>query len=409
MDRGTEIQFEERAVPDRVLTDLAQQALEIARSDEHRRRRERWVQFHSLSPPRPLVHIAMYTDVWEREACPPQRFRHQDGLARLIEVQLRAKLWKALNIPDDEPLLPTVWLATPHPTGDERLWGVSCGVARTGQRGSYKPIPPVQEEADLSRLSYPPYEELTEQKRLLWEQAHELTGGLLPVKFHSDELHYGPFEWAVRLRGMDNLMYDVIDRPEFVHRLMDFITEGMVRYHVAREAAGAVDAEASWAIHMVYDTVPPGKEKLLSGSWAYVHAQSAAFLSPRMYAEFVHPYNARIATLFGKVYYHGCEDLSAKAGIIRDLPNLRLFHVSPWTAVEPVVQALGERFALEVHSHPTKVLFEFTPQQMRQELRQRHQAASGTAHVLKLCDVETVGADWERLKMWVHEARALVE
>jgi uroporphyrinogen-III decarboxylase len=36
---------------------------------------------------------------------------------------------------------------------------------------------------------------------------------------------------------MDNLLYDVIDRPQFVHRLMDFITEGMVRYHRAREAA----------------------------------------------------------------------------------------------------------------------------------------------------------------------------
>jgi hypothetical protein len=69
------------------------------------------------------------------------------------------------------------------------------------------------------------------------EEAVELTGGLLPIKFHSDELHYGPIEWAVRLRGMDNLLYDVIDRPQFVHRLMDFITEGMVRYHRAREAA----------------------------------------------------------------------------------------------------------------------------------------------------------------------------
>jgi hypothetical protein len=128
-----------------------------------------------------------------------------------------------------------------------------------------------------------------------------------------------------------------------------------------------------------------------------------------MYAEFVHPYNARLATLFGRVYYHGCEDLSAKAAIIKDLPNLRLFHVSPWTPVEPVVRVLGDRFALEVHSHPTKVLFEYSAQEMREELRQRHDAAKGTVHVLKLCDVETVGNNWQRLRKWAELARETVE
>jgi hypothetical protein len=394
---------------DSVLADLAQQVLEVSHSKEHQQRRDLWVQFHALRPPRPLVHYAMYTGVWEREIAYPERLRHHTGLARLIEVQLRAKLWKAQHIPDDEPLLPTIWLTTPHPPGDARLWGVALPVVRTEEWGAYKPVPPIQEESDLEKLHYPPYEEVPSLKSKMLEAAMELTGGLLPIKFHSDELHYGPIEWAVRLRGMDNLLYDVIDRPQFVHRLMDFITEGMVRYHRAREAAGAVDAEASWAIHMIYDTVPPGKENLLSGCWAYIHAQSAASLSPRMYAEFVHPYNARLATLFGRVYYHGCEDLSAKAAIIKDLPNLRLFHVSPWTPVEPVVRVLGDRLALEVHSHPTKVLFEYSAQEMREELRQRHEAAKGTVHVLKLCDVETVGNNWQRLRRWAELAREIVE
>lgn len=392
-----------------VLVDLAQQVLETSLSKEHLHRRDLWVQFHAMRPPRPLVHYAMYNSVWEREIASPDQFQHRTGLARLIEVQLRAKLWKAQHIPDDEPLLPTIWLATPHPPGEDRLWGVSLPVVRTAERGAYKPVPPIQQEADLEKLHYPPYEEVPSLKNELLEEARELTGGLLPIKFHGDELHYGPFEWAVRLRGMDNLLYDVIDRPAFVHRLMHFITEGMVCYHRAREEAGAVDAEASWAIHMVYDAVPPGKQNLLSGCWAYIHAQSAASLSPRMYAEFVHPYNTRLAMLFGKVYYHGCEDLSAKASIIRELPNLRLFHVSPWTPVEPVVQVLGDQFALEVHSHPTKVLFEFSEQEMVEELRSRHKAAKGTVHVLKLCDVETVGDRWERLRTWTECAREVVE
>jgi hypothetical protein len=151
-----------------------------------------------------------------------------------------------------------------------------------------------------------------------------------------------------------------------------------------------------------------GTGRRLKDCWAYVHAQSAASLSPRMYAEFVQPYNVRIAELFGKVYYHGCEDLSAKCRVIKDLPNLRLFHVGPWTPVDPVVAQLGDRFALEVHSHPTDVLFTFSPDDIREEIQRRHTAAEGVPHVLKLCDVETVGDRADRLRLWAETAREIV-
>ncbi|MGQ9486611.1 MAG: hypothetical protein ACUVTY_02395 [Armatimonadota bacterium] len=73
------------------------------------------------------------------------------------------------------------------------------------------------------------------------------------------------------------------------------------------------------------------------------------------------------------------------------------------------MKALGNRFALEIHSHPTKVLFEYSPQEMRKELYQRHQSAGDIVHILKLCDVETVGTNWERLKIWTELARETAE
>ncbi len=388
------------------LRDLAHEVLELSRSREQLERRALWVAMHALKPPRALVSYAMYTHVWEREIADPAWFRHESGLARHIEVQLRARLWKARYIPDDEPVLPTVWLHMPHPPGDDRLWGVALPSVRTDPLGAYKPIPPIRDERDLDRLRLPAYEELPDEAASLRQQAIELTGGLLPVKFHTDEIHYGPFEWVVRMRGMDNLLYDVVDRPDLVHALMRIATDGVVGYHRAREAAGAVDAEASWSFHMHYDACPePGNR--LRDSWAYVHAQSAASLSPRMYAEFVQPYNAEVAALFGKVYYHGCEDLSAKCRVIKGLPNLRLFHVGPWTPVEPVVECFGAGVALEVHSHPTNVLFAWSPDQVKADLRARHLAARSAPHVLKLCDVETVG-DPNKLLVWADAARTIV-
>ncbi len=392
-----------------VLTDLAHETLEVSRSPEHQRRRRLWARLHALQPERALASYAMYHHVWERDIACQADLRCEAGLARQIEVQLRARLWKARNIPDDEPLLPTVWLGCPHPVGESCLWGVPLSSRRTSETGSYKPVPPLADRPDVFLLRRPPYEEMPSEKQALIEECQELLGGLLPVKLQTDELHYGPFEWAVRLRGMDNLLLDVVDRPEFVHDIMDAITYGMESYHTAREAAGAVDAEQIWPIHMHYDDVPAGMQNRLKGCWAYVHAQSAASLSPAMYAEFVQPYNERIAAMFGKVYYHGCEDLSAKAPIIRALPNLRLFHVGPWTPLAPVLETFGGSVALEVHSHPAKVLEEFSREDIRRDVRDLHAQASGAPHTLKLCDVEAVRDRGEKLRIWAEEARAAVE
>jgi hypothetical protein len=127
-------------------------------------------------------------------------------------------------------------------------------------------------------------------------------------------------------------------------------------------------------------------------------------LSPSMYAEFIHPCNCRVAETAGWVYYHGCEDLSRKCRIIEGLPNLRLFHISPWTPPEPVIEQLGNRFAYEVHSHPAHVLFDDDPQQVRDELKRRCAAARGASHVLTLADVETFGGHFERTVRWANLA-----
>jgi hypothetical protein len=397
-----------------VLSDLADEVLALADSPEHLGRRRLWRSLHELNPPRALVSYAMYAHVWEREIAGSASFVHADGLERAIEVQLRARLWKARHIHDDEPVLPTVWLGMPHPPGGARLWGVALCSERSSLLGAYKPVPPIEGECEIARIRSPRYEEDREEGERLVREATELVGGKLPIKLHTDELHFGPFEWVVRMRGMDNLLFDVVDRPDMVHELMGFVTDGMVSYHMERELAGAVDAEASWGFHMYWDHPDdgpgmPAASDRLRDCWAYVHAQSAVSLSPRMYEEFVQPYNERIATLFGRIYYHGCEDLSRKCRTIGRLPNLRLFHVGPWTPVEPVVECLGRSVALEVHSHPTNVLFAWTPEQVRADLAARHAAAGDVPHVLKLCDVETIGAGPDRIRAWVQSAREVAE
>ena len=131
-------------------------------------------------------------------------------------------------------------------------------------------------------------------------------------------------------------------------------------------------------------------------------------LSPAMYEEFIQPYNARLAAIFNRVYYHGCEDLTQKIPIIRQLPNLRIFHVSPWTNLEVAVEQLGQEFVLETHVHPTDTLYTHTPAQIREELKRIMEIADGCSIAI-CCEIHSVGRDPSGVTTWAQIARDVTE
>ena len=395
---------------DPLLTDLAHEALAIWRSPEQERRRRLWADHFNGRTREAPVSCAMFQGnqdlVWQ-QILPEETFVHKEGVARIVEMYLRHCLWRAKNIPDDTPNNPTLKLSALPPHAREDLWGVPLAYESTGMAGgAYKPKPPLEDPDDIRLLRAPEFEFDEAGMRRQEEQVRELIGDALPIVFLCNAVHNGPFEWAVRLRGMDNLLLDCYDRPEWLKELMSFLSEAMVRYHKRREAAGFVHARLENFLHSLWDDVAQEEMDRLSGGWGYLHAQSAASYGPDTYAEFVHPYNIPVAQIWGKVYYHGCEDLTAKVQVIRELPNLRQFHVSPWSQVASIATALPEHVVMEVHSHPTNVLLLWGEEEMREELRALAQDASDHLFNLKLCDIQTINADGgEALATWSRMAR----
>jgi hypothetical protein len=379
---------------------------------------------------------------WQ-ELIPPETLVSRDSLERAIELQLRQKLYRHDHVPDDDVLVPTVWIkpvrpeippedvdsptmkemaSRPAPSdyGDTygesmeaaRLWGLPFQRVWTGDSGgAYKVEPAVASKEDLSQLHRPAYEVDEEATQALWERASELVGGRLPVKIATDELGASPTETMVDLLGIEPVLYGVVERPDFIHRLMELITEGYIAYHRAREAAGAVDAEESWARRVHYEELPKGADAhLLTSTWASIAAQSLCGLSPAMYEEFIQPYHDRLAAILGerRIYYHGCEDLTAKIPIIRKLPNLRRFCVSPWTNLEVAVEQLGREFVLETHVHPTDTLYAHTPDEMRKAL-ERIMEVAGDCVVDICCEVHSVGPDPSVVTTWSQIAQEVTE
>jgi hypothetical protein len=387
------------------LVDLATQVKALADSAEHARRRRLWQDAMDLRTTHPPVNFYLHESVWARElATGLLRFRH--GLDADLERQLALQLWRSERVCDDVPAAAAVVIGARRPPDAGPIWGVELAAQYAGAGGAYKPIPAIRTEGDLDRLTPPQYQEDREATSRTIEQARALIDDVLPVVVAASELHWGPFEHAVRLRGMDNLLLDVYDRPAFVRRLMDRITTGMVDYHRQREQAGRVTTRLGFN-HVPWSEPVNGKVDRLQGCWVYCHAQSSASFSPQMYAEFVHPFNCRIAALAGRVYYHGCEDLSHKAAIISGLPNLRLFHVSPWTPPGPVVEKLGSHMAYELHSHPTEVFFGGDQSLIRRKLAECLKVTADAGRTITLADVETLNGRFDRAVWWVRLAKEL--
>jgi uroporphyrinogen-III decarboxylase len=234
-------------------------------------------------------------------------------------------------------------------------------------------------------------------------------------------LGHRAFDYAVQMRGMDRLLMDVIDQPETVQQLLEFITSAVEQSHRQREAKGWINCSpdpsgryqavsSPWRVNASF--LAPDffqRKPCLADEWAYVTDQTSAGLGPAQYAEFISPYHMRLASFSTQqtVYYHGCETLDGKFPLIAKLPNLRRVHVSPWSSVRRAVEVFQGRVAMEVHAHPGNVFFAFTPEQMRQEIEGLVEGAQGMPMDLNLSDVHSLNGKPEILRTWTQIAQEL--
>ena len=424
---------------------LVDRVLEASEDSRYIEKKEMWTRHNRLErTAKTPVYVCLKrgsgtnaNPVTWSELIPFETRLSEDALEREIELQLRQKLYKHDNIPDDEVLSTTVWVGAVRAAaeGDEKdvasgrigssfdvehvdgaaagpLWGMPFVETRVGgPGGAYAVEPAVVEDSDLDRLHWPPYRIDERATAELRDRAAEMVGGRLPVKVATDAVGCSPTETMISLMGMEAMLYGVIDRPEFMHRIMDFVTEGTIKYQLAREATGGVDYEQSWNYRVPYEELPADADPhSLSSCWPLVAAQSMCGISPAMYEEFVQPYHARLTQHLGqnRVYYHGCEDLTEKIPSILKLPNLRRLHISPWTDLERASELVQRDFVMEVVPHPD-TLYGQTPEEMRAWLERAMDIAGDLVIDLVLGEIETVMGEPDVLSTWTKIAQEVVQ
>jgi len=394
-----------------VLRDLAKRYLEVALAPEQDRRRDLWRRHNSLEATRPPIYIRAFA--WNE--MPESACQCQDPLLRQHEDFFRNRLfWNTFG--DDSIFEPWVTVGAVHTGSGWGLAGVRNHSDEPG--GAFKVDYPIKELADIGRLTVPRHgiDEAATAERL--GRVQDAVGDIITVN-----LDRGPAYrmWTADLstdlgflRGIENLMLDMLDNPEWLHRLLAFMRDGVLKAQAEAEQAGdwglcCHQNQAMPYARELRDPAPNANGVRRRDLWCFMAAQELTAVSPEMHDEFMLQYQLPIMRQFGLVAYGCCEDLTRKIDILRQIPNLRRIAVSPFAKVAECAEQIRQDYVLSYRPNPSEMVsYGFDPGRIRPLLERDFAACRDTRFDITLKDVETVQSDPGRIRNWVGLVRGIL-
>jgi uroporphyrinogen-III decarboxylase len=252
--------------------------------------------------------------------------------------------------------------------------------------------PLLEDKAVLDKLELPDFHTsgLMPQIHLFCNYAAEVLGNRIQVLFPT--WARGPLATAMQLRGMQNLLVDMLEDPDFVHRLMHFVT-------AARKAWLKQRAE------FLNQPIQPG---LL-----FNDEIGAPLLHPGLYREFVLPYELELAEFHGGIFYfHSCGDTTLFLDDIAAIPGLQLFHVGPNTNLARVVERINPDVALDICMQDVRDIYETTDEQKRTKLTRIAELCAGRRYYVRADGFDvltTPEADLGKIRRWCEIATEIKE
>lgn len=395
-----------------ILRDLAQRYLEVCNRPVQAERRRLWRQHNSLKWTRPLIYVRAFA--WRE--MPESRCQCSDPFLRTYEDFFRNRLfWDSLD--DDSVFEPWVTVQAVYRCVG---WGVSGERHRSEEeRGSFKVAYPLKQPEDIALLRAPWHEINKEETARNVGRLADAIGDIITINVDrgpayrmwsgdiSTDLGY--------LRGIEHFMLDMYDRPEWLHQLVAFMRDGILRTHEQAEAAGDWGLCAHQNQAMPYAEELPDPAANVNGVkrkqlWGFMAAQEFALVSAKMHDEFLLQYQLPILREFGLVAYGCCEDLTRKIDILRQIPNLRRIAVSPFADAARCAEQIGTDYVLSYRPSPADMVgYGFDEERIRSILRRDLQACKTCHTDITLKDVETVQGDPQRVRRWVQITRQVIE
>jgi len=329
------------------LRDLALRVGEIAANPHHNKRRDWWIRHNSLDKVKPMV-LVFPEGSWQ-ELLPDSQMRIEDPFWQKHEWYLQYLIYRWNHLRDDNTIEPYIRV---NPSISSTGYGMEIGrIASPMARGAWKYDPPLKSPGDFRKLQRPQLIINKEETALNVERAADVFGDLLEVRLTRGlPINTSLVNMLCHLRGLEQVMIDMVDRPEWLHEILEFLTDSAET--LLDEADGADwltvnngdDYTGSGGVAYTDELPQPGYEgkTRLRDRWGFAESQEYTGVSPEMYDEFGLRYQARLLKRFGLNAYGCCEDMSDKLDVILEkTPNLRRLSISPYTDVEVAAKRLN--------------------------------------------------------------------
>jgi len=403
-----------------ILRGLIQRKRELAQLPVMEDRKELWTRHASLKPARPMI-LAETQGVLD-ELVPLSTLRCQEPWAREMERSLRDLIFRIEQVQDDfviEPYTEYNWQVA---IGDYGVETVLVRGNNEGRLASYHWDPPIQDlDRDFERLKHRSFN-VDREKTLSWKTfLEENFGDILPVRLRGSFWWTTGLTWdAINLIGLEGLMLAMYDNPKGLHRLIAFLRDDYLHlfdwcekenlYTLNNEA----DYVGSGSIGYTNEIPGQGWQKQThvrtSNLWGLSESQETVGVSPRLFEEFIFPYQLPVISRFGLSYYGCCEPVHTRIRTIKTIPNLRRISVSPWCDQEIMANELGQKYIFCRKPNPAMISTDtWDEDALREDLRSTLRVAADCPLELVMKDVHTVFRQPWRLGRWVELARQVCE
>ena len=174
----------------------------------------------------------------------------------------------------------------------------------------------------------------------------------------------GPCAESSDIRGINHLMTDFMDDPNFVTELFDFVTENAIQFAKAQIEAGA-------------DLIGVGDA-------------AASLVGPRLYEQFVLPYEqkliAAIHSFGGKVRLHICGNTNRITGMMAKT-GADFIDLDSMVDITKARAAMGPDQVISGNIDPVQVVLNGTPELVAEKLAECHAAAGNNYIITAGCEI----------------------
>ncbi|MCD8139042.1 MAG: hypothetical protein LUE17_04555 [Planctomycetaceae bacterium] len=401
-----------------VLRDLAKQVADLAARPEQAERRIAWTAHNDLKSDRPLVFCD--PEFGWNEIVPQDHLQTRDPLARVWEMHLRKEIFWGTRMRDDKVI--EDYFNVPYHYTDSK-WGLKEERVGGEDGGAYTFDVALKDyDEDFPKLHFPVIDVDTDMSARTIALAHELFDGILRVRRSTPWWHaLGMTSDYIGLRDMDNFLMDFYDYPEYVHKVMKFMSDGNIAKMEWLEKNGYLwpnhegtyvgSGGFGWTEELPADGFDPDHVRL-KDMWGFCESQETLGVSPDMFEEFIFQYQLPIMERFGLNCYGCCEPLDARWHVIKKIPRLRRVSVSAWADQKAMAEMLGDRYVYSRKPSPTPLSYGTVDQDaIRQDIRQTLEITRPNNCRVELImkDNHTLGGNPDNAVVWCRIAKEEVD